>query len=271
MFPKKTITEQREQILKTIIPELLPTKLKALGINPPKAEQNLLWLIENQNSNFEFLDGVQGRFSKIYKAGVQKQVDFQGQEFNTEANEAEYNLEISKQLLEHLLLHKQLDVETLSKLATALYLAGYYSGAHDYKTNTEKYTDDGFIATVIHPQKAGKAKSRKTIQVKSLCMLIDEELTNELTDVYYSDEVLFNSLAEVLRDFALAKNHSATIEQLKGFTNRYPEYSTIKFWFNDRPDRSKRSKTNHDKVTKNRLVEEIKKRFPHSRIKKLIS
>lgn len=266
-LPKKLEEQQRKEYLQMLIPEMLPEKAKSLGINPPPKQNDLIWILNNRNTNFEFIDGVVERFPKIYKNGVSKSVAINGKEMQTEAGVAEEQLRLAEKQLRQLRDEHHIPSKLLSDVATTFFWAGYHAGAHDYKVNVEQYANDGFTAKVVTPKKGGTGKSNKTSSVKSLCQQIENELSTELPDVFYSKEILTAAIAKVIKDFSQLKNNSQ-LPCFEGFINRYPEYSTIKSWLS--PRHTKETKT-LKKITKEQLTKEIKRRFTTARINKLLN
>lgn len=267
--------EQEARLLelkKMILPEMVPNLLKSLGIKLPENENNALLRLSQANyKGMELLRIIEGRMHKCFDNGCQKSIQLEGLTYETEISNIEHNLSVIDEQLNHIKrninkLNSNFDWTLFdSILETALWI-GYHSGAHDMKIPIERHANSGFISNVLRPQSGGEKTASKFIPIQHLIKVMAEFIIHSNIDLKIYKAGLARMIQTVIMEFSNSETNN-NLEALTPFQKRYP---SGEFILKQLGDYDFSSAKDMKKLSEEKIIELLRKKFSPAVIKKLI-
>lgn len=272
-LPKSEILSQIDDIKRMLLPEMLPYKLHALGIPMPVGENNALYRLHVANyKGLELLRVLEGRIPKCLRNGSPESVVINDVSYQTEISILKDHLNTIGRQLKELQLSlnpnegKDFNWNLFYNIIETAILTGYFAGAHDMKTPTERHANSGFIQKVLIPQAGGKKTATRTIPVQNLITAMADFVMMGDIDGKVTKSALVDSIFNTIKDFS-KKGNNLDLPALIVFPERFPSSKFINKYLKGY-DFSKSK--GMSKVSTERLKELIQTKFTTSTIKKYI-
>jgi hypothetical protein len=269
MLTEKEAQQQIPELKRTIIPELLPHKLRSLNIGYPSDEDNALnKALNSDNSGLELTKLIAGRAQKVLEAGCKLTINNNGAESPTELLAIFQNLEaLSKNL--KLFSNMEANFERINwnlfeNIVSISIMLGYQTGSHDMRENVERHANNGYKDRVTSPKKGGDNKAHKYKTVKELVLAMATFILENTNVGKTSNSAISKAIEVIIKEFSDQGNNN-NIEALTKFSARCPAKRTINDWINSsgqiKSPLNSLKKPNHSK-----LLEVLKNEFPANSI-----
>ncbi|WP_372377934.1 hypothetical protein ACBZ91_00520 [Vibrio natriegens] len=271
MINRKEALKQIDELKRTLLPELLLSKVSNLGLNIPELNDNALnKALSGHMAGLDFIELLLLRGEKVY---YNQKKDEESDETKAMPLQLAAFFIITDELMK--LLQKASDNNEVDDKSTQLdqlvalaLCAGYQAGAHDMKVNTERHANQGFKTSCISPRKGGTAKSIKAKPVRDLIIEMDSHILASLELGPVSLERSSNVIYDIIKKYYESNSGISEIKSLfENYDNRIPTEKTIKGYIKE-----SRKKDNNPPETKARRPSESKvfsvleKHFSHKKI-----
>jgi hypothetical protein len=264
MLTEKEAQQQIPELKRTIIPELLPHKLRSLNIEYPSDEDNAFHkALSSDSSGLELTKLIAGRAQKVLEAGCDLTINDNGTESPTELLAIFQNLEaLSKNL--KLFSNAEANFECINwnlfeNIVSISIMLGYQTGSHDMRENVERHANNGYKDRILTPKKGGDKKALKYKTVKELALAMAIYIFKNPNIGKASNSAISKAIEAIIKEFS-DQGDNNNIEALTKFSARCPSKRAIYDWISIL-DQIKTNSESLEKPRHNKLLEVIKSEF----------